>query len=393
MARLTSLLLLAPMLLAASVPVAPVVDPLDGALKRARSEQALAEADTKRLQAAARNARSEAERLRVGQLAAAQAVAAAEARITASDTELRLIAATLQARRSKLQQEQRPVAGLLASLAMMSQRPPLLAIADRASMDDLVKVRVLLDSTLPAIRARTSALSAELAESRRLERQTAAVKQELLRSHQELETRRQQFAALEQKAIVQAEAVGSQALGAGDVALVAGEDVERLRRTAAGSRAAWVLASQAAVADPSPLRPTAPEGRALPSPIDYRLPADGAVTDGIGEVSPSGIKSRGLTLATPRGASLVVPASGVVRFSGPFRTHDGVIIIDHGKGWMSLILNVASPLKVGERVRAGEPLGRALGPIGVELSQNGRRRSPALIAGSSQTLSNRSEGG
>lgn len=393
MARLTSLLLLAPLLVAASVPVARAADPLDAALKRARSEQASAEADAKRLQAAARNARSEAERLRVGQLAAAQAVAAAEARITASDTELRLIAATLQARRSKLQQEQRPVAGLLASLAMMSQRPPLLAIADRASMDDLVKVRVLLDSTLPAIRARTSALSAELAESRRLERQTAAVKQELLRSRRELETRRQQFAVLEQKAIVQAEAVGGQALGAGDVALAAGEDVERLRQTAAGNRAAWALASQAAAADPSPLRPTAPEGRAVPAPIDYRLPADVAVTDGIGEVSPSGIKSRGLTLATPRGASLVVPASGVVRFSGPFRTHDGVIIIDHGKGWMSLILNVASPLKVGERVRAGEPLGRALGPIGVELSQNGRRRSPALIAGSSQTLSNRSEGG
>ncbi|HEX4761279.1 MAG TPA: peptidoglycan DD-metalloendopeptidase family protein, partial [Sphingomicrobium sp.] len=99
------------------------------------------------------------------------------------------------------------------------------------------------------------------------------------------------------------------------------------------------------------------------------------------------------TLATSRGTTLIVPASGVVRFSGPFRNHDGVVIIDHGKGWMSLILNVGSPLKVGERVRAGAPLGRALGPIGVELSQNGRRISPALIAGSSQTLSNQGEGG
>ena len=29
-------------------------------------------------------------------------------------------------------------------------------------------------------------------------------------------------------------------------------------------------------------------------------------------------------------------------FSGPFRDYDGVLIIDHGGGWMSLIVNVAS---------------------------------------------------
>jgi septal ring factor EnvC (AmiA/AmiB activator) len=393
MTRRTPLLLLAPMLVAASAPVMTQAGSFDAALKRARSEQAAAEADAKRLQSAARNARSEGERLRVEQLAAAHAIAAAEARITSSDIELRLIAAMLQVRRAKLQQEQRPIAGLLAGLAMMSQRPPLLAVADRASMDDLVKVRVLLDSTLPAIRARTASLSAELAEAQRLKRQTAAVKQELVRSRQELETRRRQFAALEQEAIAEAEKAGSRALGAGDVALAAGEDVERLQRTAAGNRAAWQLATQAAAADPSPARPTAPEGRPEQPPIDYRLPADAPVSDGVGEVGPSGIKSRGVTLATSRGTVLIVPASGVVRFSGPFRSHDGVVIIDHGNGWMSLILNVGSPLKVGERVRAGGPLGRALGPIGVELSQNGRRISPALIAGSSQTLSNKSEGG
>lgn len=393
MVRRTPMLLLAPLLVAASAPVITEAGSLDAALRQARSEQAAAEADSQRLQSAARNARSEAERLRAEQLAAAQAIAAAEARITASDTELRLMAAMLNARRAKLQGEQRPVAGLLAGLAMMSQRPPLLAVADRASMDDLVKVRVLLDSTLPAIRARTAALSAELAEAQRLERQAAAARQELVRSRQNLETRRQQFAALEKEAIGQAEKAGSRALGAGDVALAAGEDVERLQRTAAGSSAARLLASQAAASDPSPARPAAPEGRPERPPIDYRLPADAPVSDGVGEVGPSGIKSRGVTLATSRGTTLIVPASGVVRFSGPFRNHDGVVIIDHGKGWMSLILNVGSPLKVGERVRAGAPLGRALGPIGVELSQNGRRISPALIAGSSQTLSNQGEGG
>jgi hypothetical protein len=60
---------------------------------------------------------------------------------------------------------------------------------------------------------------------------------------------------------------------------------------------------------------------------------------------------------------------------------------------MSLIVNVRSTLTPGTRVAAGDPLGRALGELGVELSQNGHRQSPALIAGSSDMLSKRLKGG
>ncbi len=75
-----------------------------------------------------------------------------------------------------------------------------------------------------------------------------------------------------------------------------------------------------------------------------------------------------MTFATRRGSTVQVPADGIIRFAGPFRDYDGIVIIDHGGGWMSLIVNLASPLARGSRVRSGEPLGRALGPIEVELS-------------------------
>jgi septal ring factor EnvC (AmiA/AmiB activator) len=110
-------------------------------------------------------------------------------------------------------------------------------------------------------------------------------------------------------------------------------------------------------------------------------------------VNSSGVRSRGLTLATSRGTPLTAPAAGVVRFAGPFRDYDGILIIDHGGGWMSLIVNVSTALKAGDRVQLGQQVGRALGAIAVELSQNGRRISPALIAGSSQSLSNGVKGG
>jgi septal ring factor EnvC (AmiA/AmiB activator) len=112
------------------------------------------------------------------------------------------------------------------------------------------------------------------------------------------------------------------------------------------------------------------------------------VLTGLGTISASGVRARGIEIALRRGANVVAPAAGVVRFAGPYEDHDGVIIIDHGNGWISLIVNVASRLERGARIAIGASLGRALGPIEVELSHNGRRLSPALIAGSSAPLSN-----
>ena len=381
------MLLFAPLLLAASAPVPSPAEPLDAALHRARTEQAFADSETRRLERIAAGAQNEAARLQAREAAAAQAIEAAEARISTADLSLRLTAAAADRQSAQLQREQQPIASLLAGLAMMARRPPLLAVADRGSTDDLVKVRVLLDATLPVIRSRTAALSGQLARARRLQGDALAAKQELVRSRAGLASRREQFAALEAQALRSFESARGRALTAGDVALAAGENVEQLRGAETGSRAAFAIASDLAAIDPAPQRPLGPDARSAPF-LPYRLPANAAVTEGLGSVNAHGVRSRGVTLATVRGTPLAVPASGVVRFSGPFRSHDGVVIIDHGNGWNSLIVGVASPLKAGDRVALGSPLGSALGPIAVELSQNGQRVSPALIAGSSRTLSN-----
>jgi septal ring factor EnvC (AmiA/AmiB activator) len=381
------------LVVAGSAPAQPQGEPLDRALQRARAEQGAAEAEAARLERIAGGQRDRAARLGAEQAAAAQAVVAAEARITAADTRLRLVSAYVEARKIRLAGEQRPIASLLAGLAVMGQRPPLLAIADRGSTDEFVKVRILLDSTLPLIRRRTAALSTELSEGERLQRSAAAARTELLRSRQELGARRDRFAALERRANAVATATSGQALSAGDVALAAGEDVERLRGGKADARAAAALAAALAAAGPAPPRPVPADSAPTLPPLRYELPSLAAVTDGLGSVSASGVRSRGLTLATRRGEAIAAPADGIVRFSGPFRDYDGIVILDHGRGWMTLLLNVASPLRPGDKVRIGDPLGRAVGPLGVELSQNGRQISPALIAGSSETLSNKGKGG
>jgi len=394
MIRFAPVLLLAPLLAAASAPVQPQGPSLNDALKQAQKEQAFAEAETARLEKIASGARDEAARLQAQQAAAAQGIEAAEARITAADANLRLVSAAAELRRAELQREQQPIASLLSGLVMMGRRPPLLAVADGgASADELVRVRVLLDTTLPVIRARTASLSAQLSEQQRLQVQAQLANAELVKSREQLVERRRQFASLEAKALQASASAQGKALASGDIALAAGENVGSLKSEEANSRAAWSIASELAATDTAPLRPTATERHGSAAPFGYVLPVRAGVDQGLGAVDANGVRSRGLTFSTGRGATVVVPASGVIRFAGPFRSHDGVVIIDHGNGWLSLLVNVATTLKAGDRVEIGGPLGRALGKVEVQLSQNGRRVSPALIAGSSPALSNARKSG
>jgi murein hydrolase activator len=385
-------LILSP-LLAASAIAQDSGQPLDAALKQALAEQAAADAQTAKLEQAAAQAKGEADRLHAQEAAAAQGIDAAEARISAADLRLQLASAQVAVYRHQLTAQQRPVSSLLAGLTIMARRPPLLVLADRGSTDELVEVRMLLGSTLPVIRSRAARISAELARGEQLQESALAARSELASSRGVLVMRRQRFAALEQRALQQELASSGQALGTSDLAVAAGEDVERLQAERANNQSIRRVAEQLAAEDAAPPSPFAPEGGMPRPPFAYELPAAAPVTEGLESVNDSGIRSRGLTLATGRGAPLAAPADGVVKFAGPYRDYDGVLIIDHGGGWLSVIVNAASPLHAGDRATMGQEIGRALGPIEVELSQNGRRISPALIAGSSPNLSKGGKGG
>jgi murein hydrolase activator len=390
--RVSLLIASAPLLLAAaSAPVTAEAEPVDSAITRARFEARAAESDMRRLEQAASKARDEAAKLAAERQAAVAAIAASEARISAADAELNLANALVAQRAERLARRQAPLAALLAGIVSMGRRPPLLSIADDSSLDEFVRVRALLDTTLPVIRARSTALSRELVESRRLQASAAAARRRLAEARGELEGRQQRFAALEAKAAERAENLGADAIGAGDVSVASSESATRLLSEAAQRRAELKLAVELGGVPAAPARPW--RASAAPPPIAYLLPVGAPLLEGFGSVSDTGIRSRGLTFGAYRGAEIHVPADGIIAFAGPFRRHDGVVIIDHGGGWMTLMTGVRTERRKGDRVRAGEPLGRALGPVDVELSTNGRPVSAALIAGSSQLLSNKGKSG
>ena len=373
--------------LGASAPLQPELLPIDLELRQARSDAAAAEARQRRFEAAATKASDLASRLRAQQLAAAEAIAVAEARISAADAEARLIRTYLAVQRQRLAAEQAPASSLLAGLALMARRPPILLLADSGSAEELVKLRLLIAATTPAIQARTAALAGQLDRGSRLERAALQARSAMAGSRDELARRRTAFAELEARAVRLAEGRGAEALSAGDVAIASEERLSELGRAAQSGRSANELALELAGLGPAPL-PRA--GNSQQTELAYVLPSAAPVIDGLGAVR---VRSRGVTLATRRGNALVAPAAGRILFAGPFRDYDGVVIIDHGRGWKSVLVNAGSSLGRGTAVKLGDPLGIALGPVEVQLQHGGRPVSPALIAGSSAILSNTRKSG
>jgi septal ring factor EnvC (AmiA/AmiB activator) len=384
--------LLLPLLLAAaSAPVQPAAETADAALQRARSEAQQAAKKLAALEAEAAKAGSEAARLQAEQAAAVAAIEDAEARIGESEARLRLARAQVALAEGQLASRRAPLAALLAGLVTMGRQPPILTLADQGSVDEMVRVKALLDATMPVIQARSAALQGELAERRRLAATAEAATAELASNRDELARRRERFAALEAKASERAARLSGEAFGAGDRVLASGEALARAGSEANERESARRSAVQIARLDFALARPFSGDSALSAQDFAYSLPVAAPLLDGLGSVDRAGIISRGIRFNTPRGANVIVPADGQIVFAAPFRAQDGIVIIDHHNGWTSLLLGVVSDKPRGSKVRRGEFLGRALGPLGVELRRDGVPVSPALIAASSVPLSNGSD--
>lgn len=385
----TFLLLALPMMLAAaSAPVAPVAETADAALARARIEAGKASSRLAQLEAKAARAGSEAERLRAEQAAAAAAIEETEAKIGEHDAQLRLARAQVAMAERRLATKRAPLAALLAGLATMGRQPPILALADQGSVEEMIRVKALLDATMPVIEQRSARLQADVAQRRRSAAAVDKVRAELAAGRQELDKRRQRFAALEATASDRAARLAGEAFGAGDRVLASDEALALATSDAAGRASARTTAARLAELDFATARPMKGDSALPPQDFAYSLPVDALLSEGLGSVNRAGISSRGLKFASSRGAAVIAPADGEIVFAAPFRGQDGVMIIDHPDGWTSLLLGVSSEKPKGSKIRRGEFIGRTLGPLGVELRRHGVPQSPALIAASSVPLSN-----
>ncbi|MDO7841688.1 murein hydrolase activator EnvC family protein [Sphingomonas immobilis] len=339
-----------------------------GRLAMAKAESVAAAARSAALEAAATREKDEAARARTQEAAVAARVQQAEADIAAGQARIAITGKLLADQRARLAEKQGPIARLIAALQSLARRPSLISIVQPGSVDDLVHVRAVLASTMPIVRARTAALRADLDRTRALQADATLAAAALAESRTRLEAQRLALTRLEAEHRLKSRALGRDALFESDRAIALGErarDIVDLM-TKLGDQAS-VRESLATLPGPLPRPPRPGE---VASPLDtvswsaaappYRLPVVGRIVTGFGELSDSGVRSRGLTIASAPAAQVIAPAVGRVAYAGPFRDYGTIVILDHGGGWTTLVDGLAATTcKVGERIAQGAPIGRA----------------------------------
>jgi septal ring factor EnvC (AmiA/AmiB activator) len=357
------------------------------ALAAARAEAAEANRRFDALDREARRATSDADRARAAAAALAARIEAAEAELTVAERRIAIIGTLQAAQRARLAERQGPVIRLTAALQTMTRRPGALALVQPGSVRDAVHVRSLLAATLPEIRRRTAALRAEVARSATLRGQSELARQNLIDSREALRQRRLALARFETGERTRSQQLAGLALSQSDRALVFGEEARALERTI-GTRDYQARLEARLALLPGPLpRPEAPGAPPpeAPETLPYTLPVAGRLVTGVGEISDGGVHSRGLTFETAAHAPVVAPAAGRIVYAAPFRRYGYVVVIDHGRGWASVVTDLASlDVAAGANVRRGMPLGRtgAGSPrITVELRRAGRPVPIAQLIG------------
>ena len=127
-----------------------------------------------------------------------------------------------------------------------------------------------------------------------------------------------------------------------------------------------------------------PQSGSAPAKNSLPWPASGKVASGFGRQRHpelgTWVIQQGIRLEVPAESPVRAVAPGRIIFSGPFRSYGHILILDHGSALYTVYGEMGEiQKKKGERVAAGEPLGRAGlagGPAYFEIRLGSEARSP-----------------
>lgn len=386
--------MLAGALLIAGVASAQSIDEERKALADAKAQSVAADERAVVLERQAADQQNEADKTRADAAAVAARIQSAEADINAGEARIRLIEQLRAEQRARLAARQKPAVQLVAALQTIASRPPLLSIVQPGSTRDLVRVQALLSAMLPVVRQKTAGLRAEVIRGQQLRSDADRAQRLLGASQQRLRGEQQRLARIEAGYRTSSARFASGALVEQDRAIALGEKARDIVDLMGELGLAAKVRSRLESLPGPTLRPIRPgDARAAPfdatatasNSLPYRLPVNGTVVSGLGEVSDAGVRARGLTIATRRGAQVVAPASGRILYAGPYRGFGQIIIIDHGRNWTTLVTSLAAlGVRVGDTVDQGSPIGQAGADrptITVELRHGARLIDIANIVG------------
>jgi len=364
-----------------SVAQVPSIQEQQGRLQSANQQSQAAQARSQSLERQAAGERDAAVQARAREAAAAERIKAAEADIQAARARIAIVDGQLRAQRTRVAERQGPIMRLIAALQSMARRPAALGLVQPGSTEDMVHVRAVLGTVMPVVQARTADVRAELNRIRGLRAEAVAAVTALREGRGRLEAERVALIRLEAEHRLNARELDKSALVESDKAMALGEQardiVDQMETMGdAAERQALLQTLPGPLPRPPQAGDVAPTRSAARGTAPYRLPVAGPIVTGLGELSSTGVRARGLTLAPVAGAEAIAPAGGKIVYASGFRDYGGIVIIDHGNGWTSLITGLAQVrVRKGDSVAQGGAIGRAgddAPRVTVELRRRGR---------------------
>ncbi len=254
---------------------------------------------------------------------------------------------------SKLQNDRGSIASLILALERIRRMPPEALIARPEAPLKTAQSAMLLEEILPALNKQASDLKLTLTNLQNVSKDLEDKRKSVISASKELTVQQKELNALVKKRTdlyastrkdlaaqkKKVAKISSQAKNLQDLVSKLDEERTRSQKTAETQKKRVV-------------------GQKPPKPGQPRLPLPGIIKTGYSEPDNFGAPSQGLDIEGRAGALVVAPMGGIIQFAGYFKNYGNMVIIEHQKGWHSLIAGLENlDTVVGQSVGAGEPLG------------------------------------
>lgn len=346
------------------------------------------------LEAAAENAKSEAERLSRRLVIIGRDIQIAEGNALRLEDRITILEAEEKAKEDALASRQDELLELLSALERLSKRPAALALLQPKEALKTAQSASLMGSIVPNINAKAAELRIDLAN-------LAVIQEELSNERFQLKNTLERLTEHQLKVGSLVQRRQTEARKAARDAAETRREIERFAREAASlkeliEKLAQRSANLAKNFVPRPTTiPNRPGSASELRPDDFRpdsrpiremrgnlpYPVMGRVTGKFGAREAVG-EARGIRIESRPGAQVVAPYDGKIVFAGPFKNYGQLLIIEHGEGYHSLLAGFGQLYgSVGQWVLTGEPIGvmtskRSANQLYLELRSGGQAINP-----------------
>lgn len=324
------------------------------------------------------------------------------------ELEIQTLEARQQLIKTNLQQDRTNLSRLILALERLRRVPPEAMIARPDAPYETAQSALLMAEIAARIQSEALALKNKLAELESIGKEMSDRRESLLRTSQRLQERHQEIEKLiarredlfrkthqdisAKEAEIQRLSLQSRNLQ-DLVERLEKERIrqeeqererERQRQETERKLAAFQAPAKPSAPPPAPKRAPAPSGQITGG----QLPISGIIRTRYHEKDDLGAISNGLSIEGRPGAFVLAPIDGKIQFAGAFKRYGNLIIIEHAKGYHSLVAGIGKiNAVVGQTVLVGEPLGllpsESAGParprLYYELRHNGQPVNPSVL--------------